>query len=107
MTDVICFNCHDSNLSTPDISDGYVDCNTCGAQFWVHDDDLPTIDIKLNGIGIVEHEYVPVCLSSLGDCIGVVLVPVDRQWLDVIDCPLTQFASDNGLRVDDIYLDED
>lgn len=37
--------------------------------------------------------------------VGEIEVPLDRDWLDIIDDPLTVFASDNGYAVDDLYAD--
>ena len=51
-----------------------------------------------------EVESFPV-YDMEGNELGIVYYPVDRSILDCVDCPLTVWASDNGLSVDDIYCE--
>jgi len=59
---------------------------------------------KVCGVTLfLEVETFPIYLGD--DKIGEVDYPLDRSILDLIDDPLTLWASDNGYSVDELWCD--
>ena len=61
--------------------------------------------IMYGDLGFIEVRVIDV-EDIEGNVIGECYVPVDETYLDLIDDPLTLWASDHGFNVDDVWLAE-